>query len=767
MCPLVGEGRSSGGSGVKLDLAGPDGSRSLVGRAQAWLASHDPGAVDQTRALHIGIAFVLVIAAGVGTSRGLNLGLDIIFPMASAITAMVLITFTPAASRRTEAISFLKLFALTCGLLFAVMLIGPGNGDANALFLKLSVVPLTGVSLYMRRNGMEGMRQGNAIIIVVTVAAILRPTHTETAWLLLAACEGGVIAALVRLTLHRPNALQVYTDALEAAGQAIGRHLHEVASAVREGRPVPLPTDVLLDQIRVRVRSALVNASSEAPEARNYLEAVRSLAYRLRVATQLLSACIPSPHGETGASPADTAWRAPLAAAADQLARHLENGLTQPFPEHARMGGILARLRQAAMAPNLRPADHLALLRAVTAFERLALVVTELTRLLEEGPARWSASAPPPPPAPAAPATPGLSPFAKVAIQGVIATTITTALDLILHLDHAYWATLTVMFVLGNSVGETYVRVRYRTVGTAIGVAVGVACVAAFSGNVWILALLCLICQMISLVTVRDRYDISSAMIGFSVVVALHIVSGLDAHGMVARIYETGIGAGVALLVSWVVLPVYVADQIRDQVISMIKRCRAAFAASWPRPHVEGEVASPRATTAAMSLELRVLADRLPHIGAETSLGHRSAGDVITLVSTLEILTTYQALLEDAAERLSGLPLPDPLVTVLEAARSRTLRAFDAALGEAPAGTDPQTAPDLDAAVSLAMDYADDPKTRRLLPLMADYLSFSDAVLRPLKDLGGLLAASKPIEHRPDPAQIRPRDTASGTPRAA
>lgn len=748
---------------MKLDLAGSDGNRSLVGRARAWLASHDPGAVDQTRALHIGIAFVLVIAAGVATSRGLGLDLDIIFPMASAITAMVLITFTPAASRRTEAVSFLKLFALTFALLVAVLLIGPGNGDANALFLKLSVVPLTGLSLYMRKSGMEGMRQGNAIIIVVTVAAILRPTHSETAWLLLAACQGGAIAALVRLTLHRPSALAVYAETVEAAGQAIGRHLHEVASAVREARPVPQTTDILLDQIRVRVRSALVNASAEAPEARNYLEAVRSLAYRLRVATQLLSACIPAPQADGGA-PNSNAWRGPLAAAADQLARHLENGLGQPFPDHARMGGILARLRQAAMAPNLKPADHLALLRAVTAFERLALVVTELTRLLAEGPAQWNAAAPPPLPAPPLPASHGLSPFAKVAIQGVIATTITTALDLIFHLDHAYWATLTVMFVLGNSVGETYVRVRYRTVGTAIGVAVGLGCVVLFSNNVWILAALCLVCQMISLVTVRDRYDISSAMVGFSVVVALHIVSGLDAHGMVARIYETVIGAGVALLVSWIVLPVYVADQIRDQVISMIKRCRAAFAASWPRYQPEGEALTPRAGTAAMSLELRVLADRLPHIGAETSLGHRSAGDVITLVSTLEILTTYQALLEDAAERLSGLSPPEQLLNVLEAARARTLRAFDAALGEAPAGSDPLTAPDLDAAVSLAMEYAEDPKTRRLLPLMADYLSFSDAVLRPLNDLGGLLAASQPIEHRPDPTQAQPRDA---TPHAA
>ena len=56
----------------------------------------------------------------------------------------------------------------------------------------------------------------------------------------------------------------------------------------------------------------------------------------------------------------------------------------------------------------------------------------------------------------------------------------------------------------------------------------------------------------------------------------------------------------------------------------------------------------------------------------------------------------------------------------------------------APAAN-PGAAPELDAAVSVALEMASDQGTRRLLPFVADYLSFSDAVLRPLADLRALL----------------------------
>lgn len=172
----------------------------------------------------------------------------------------------------------------------------------------------------------------------------------------------------------------------------------------------------------------------------------------------------------------------------------------------------------------------------------------------------------------------------KVACQGAIATSITTSLDLVFHLNHAYWATMTVMFVIGNSVGETYVRVRYRVVGTLIGVLAGILLYLAVGDRVWLLAVLCMVAQLTSIVTQKDRYDVASAAVGFSVVLGLHLLDGLGAQGMLARIYETAIGAGIALVVSYVVLPVYLTDQLRPEVRAILTRCREATDSWWPRP---------------------------------------------------------------------------------------------------------------------------------------------------------------------------------------
>lgn len=717
--------------------AAPRKARPLLVAVRAWLKDHDPGAVDETRALHLAISYTIVIALGVFTSRSLGLGLDILFPMAAAMTALVLITFTPAASRRAEARSFARIFAVTFSLMLMVLAIGPGESPENAAILKLMLVPITGLAFYIRRYGMEMVRIGFAIVIIMTIAAVLHPTRREMVFLLGATLEGAFVATLVRLCLPRPSAMRVFHDTVESAGVAVGGFIAQLAYAVREAKPLPVPSEALLDTIRVRVRGALTNASAERPAARGYLEAVRSRAYRLRIATQLIEECIPK-EGEPGAP-----WRHAFATVADYLARHLQNGLSEPFPERDKTLVAIARLRQIAMAPDMNPSQQLALLRAVTAFDRLALVVSELSRLQTEGRAAFPEALPPP--VLPAPAGKGLSPFTKVTIQGLIATGITTSLDFVFGLNHAYWATMTVMFVLGNSVGETYVRARYRSVGTVIGVIIGFVCIALMETNIWALAAICLAGQMIGLVTNRERYDIASAATGLSIVIALHLISGLGADGMLARIYETAIGAAIAVAVSWLVLPVYAADEIHDRVLALVRRFRRAFAEAWPR----GTAATPRNMTESLSLELRVIADRLPQIGAETALGHRSAGDVIALVSTLEVLTTYLALLEDVAHRLATLS-PGPEITVaLEAARARTLRAFDAALGEATPASSASEASELDAALSLAMSSADEASMRRIMPIVADYLSFSEAVLRPLADLGGIVKAiSLPTRRR-------------------
>ena len=102
-------------------------------------------------------------------------------------------------------------------------------------------------------------------------------------------------------------------------------------------------------------------------------------------------------------------------------------------------------------------------------------------------------------------------------------------------------------------------------------------------------------------------------------------------------------------------------------------------------------------------------------------------------------------------------------MNVLEAARSRTLQGFDLALGTAAPAVSTTAAPQLEAALQAALGNLTDDTSRRLLPFVADYLAFSDAILQPLGDLQSVLdrrVASPTPSTETEPAKAERPETA-------
>lgn len=720
----------------------------LAARVGAWLALHDPGGVDTNRALHLGTAILIVIMLGYALAPWLPPHMVVTFPLMAGVGAVVSINAVPAASRRAEMHTFGRLWLINSGCLFLFILVGPGEGHANAMAQKAMLIPISFAALLLRRYGMEGQRIGIALVVVASVDTILAPTRVDALLLLVAMWIGMLVAVGLRRSPWRPSAVNAYVATVYDMQAAVAQYLREMSDAVRAGQPFPPERTEAVEAKRAPVWNALANATAEAPEARADFEALRVKVYRLRVAVQLLASCIPdnAPTSATRANAAAAeAWRPPFAAAADHLARWLENIDVHDVHSQDRFNRACDRIRELAFSSSLPPASRFALMRALTAFDRLSLVIGGIEK---------TESAPFPPPHPEAvtrpePGSPVLplllraadgrsqaSPILRVALQGAIGTSLTTLLDFTIGLNHAYWATMTVMFVMGNSVGETYMRARYRFVGTLVGVLIGIAFMLVVSEGLLPLVLLGTAAQIVSVVTARDRYDISSAAVGFSVVLGLHIITGLDTEGMLARIYETAIGAVVALAVSWFVLPVYLTDDVRPKVLALVRSCRAAFAGWWPH---RGE----RASVGPLVQEVHALGIRLPQMSAESVFGH-SAGDVATLVTTLDVLLTYLALIEDSCHRLALLPQQSEVVATVEAARIRTLAAFDATLGTGAPFAAAAGQPALDAAISTVLGLADDPDVESALPLVADYLGYSEAVLRPMREIGIALSDQSP-----------------------
>ena len=118
---------------------------------------------------------------------------------------------------------------------------------------------------------------------------------------------------------------------------------------------------------------------------------------------------------------------------------------------------------------------------------------------------------------------------------------------------------------------------------------------------------------------------------------------------MLARMYETGIGAGWRLLASRFVLPVYGGDQARQQIRTILARCGTAFAAGGRATRVPG-ARSLRSRWSAISSCSRIVCRTQRRGGARAALRRSRWSGSSTF---LRVLQTYLLLVEQAAGRLA------------------------------------------------------------------------------------------------------------------
>lgn len=709
----------------------------LISRPLRWLRDNDPCYVEVARVVHIGLGLALGIAAGVAVDDAYDLGQPVAVPLFVALGAMAHLTFLAPSSRTGELVEMGRISALTLGFILLSALIGPGSLPQGPAIMKLLLVPTTFVALYIRRFGLAYHRAGLALFVTALIVSTIEPTRAQGWVLLLAATGGAAMAYLLRLSPLRPSAVHGLRMVLADYRRVLVAVLTNLAGELEADAPVTRQLRGVVPRIRRRARAAAIAATAELPQQQAAFDAVRTTVYRLQLAVAFLLEAAPDP-GAAGDA------RLQLALAVKAVRNRIAMGETPDLADR-RVHDALALLNDAAFdAPLADELQRYNLLRAAAALARVLAATIELNRALQM-------DAPPPAPAVTAradaskPARPGLLPTTRVAVQGLVATAVTTALDFGLHLDHAYWATLTVMLVIGSSFGETALRARHRTIGTGVGALLGIVLAALLGGEPWVLAGLCILGQMLGALTAQRRYEISAAAIGFSVVVGLHLLGGFGPADMVARIYETGIGAAVALAASRLVLPVYGGDQARQQIGTILARCRTAFAAWWPR--LPGERAPE--SSVALVRDLILLEERLPQYNAEAVLGRRNAVEVVRLSSFLRVLQSYLLLVEQAAARLAEVGDLGPAEPVLASFRADVLAAFDDAdIGGPVPPVDNVRVMVRRAAAGMA-ELRQQGSPRSALLALVEYTFYGEALARALQGLGDAVAGRPPADEAP------------------
>jgi uncharacterized membrane protein YccC len=706
-------------------------------RLVAWLDEHDPGGVDAWRAVHFVVAVTLSILAARIADDVLGIGDPVRFPMFAGLSSGTMLFLLVPGRRRGEAMAMGRTAAVLTGYVLLVALIG-GTGNAfGADALTVLLVPLTFLALYVRRFGRLAQSDGLALFEIALTVATTSPTREEALWFALATGGGAIVAMAVRLALWRPIAVPAFEAAVAGYRTAAADALSGLAAAFSTARPWPAQGLALAARARRRLRFAAIAAVREAPSLEDAVQDAKSATYRLEIASGLVRDRLADAAGGT----VDAAARAAITAAVEAAAAAVRPGSGAGQSDACTSAIATARtalLRDRTLDPGLR--DRL--LVALAGIARIAVVADTLD----------AGSAPPARPAPVAavslPQASGLLQTTRVALQGLVATLATTAIYLGFDLDHGYWATLTVAFVLGASFGETVARVRTRLAGTVVGVAAGVAVALTVGDQVAVAATLAIAALAVALVAMRDRYDVSCAGIAFAMMIGLHLISGLGIAGMLARVYDTVIGAAAAIVCARFVLPVALADPTRAEIGAFLVRCRSVFARLWPAgaeeegplsvtaPAGAASDATASDTTATIATAALLLRDRLPKLNDESALGFRATAGVVRLVSQMETIASYLTLIDGIATRLATLPRLLDAMAVIAPARGRVLAAFDGAVGE------PATLPPPDATTPIPAPQGGDENAAVIG--MVEYSYFADALERALTDVRAELPPAPP-----------------------
>lgn len=703
----------------------------MIGRAfhrlARWLAENDPGAVERWRALHFGLALAITIAAAQATDAALGLGLPLRFPMFAGLSASIVLSMLAPSWPRTELVDMLRLAAVVVGYILLVAAADPAALPAGDVLLKLFLVPLIFVALYARRYGPSGQQLGNAAVITALIVSTADPDRRQALLLAAGAAEGAAIAVVLRLALRRRAALPGMGTAVAAFRAELAATVGRIGDALATGdAPAATLLDRLDGELRA-VRSSATAALREAPAERDLIDAAKALVYRITVALGLARERLADVGDDR-----DVAADGGLLDAVRALERWLRAPVAARPVEASRLRAAIAAARDHALGRLGSAGTHRdAMLLAVAGLQRIGAADAELAAL--EARTAQPLRARPADAAPAAPPT-GLLPTTRVALQGLAATVATTALDLAVDLDHAYWATLTVAFVLGGSFGETVGRIRGRLVGTVVGVAVGIAVLGAVGNALLPIEALAILAAMLAVVTLRTRPDVAAAAVAFAIILGLHLITGLGIAGMLARVYETAIGAGAAFLAARFVLPVYLSDPTQQQVAAVFARWREALTHWWPALDGGGEPASRIAADSAALLE------RLPMLNAESVLGRRGAGDLVRLGTFIDVVASYMTMIEPTAARLRVAGTTEASRRACEQLHAAAVAAFDAVLAGRPPPEQRALPP------SPATPRENDP---RAVQYLVEYIFLIEALTRTLALIQQMMPTAGADEARP------------------
>jgi uncharacterized membrane protein YccC len=176
----------------------------------------------------------------------------------------------------------------------------------------------------------------------------------------------------------------------------------------------------------------------------------------------------------------------------------------------------------------------------------------------------------------------GNSPVRRHAVRVAIVVAVSDGICKLLHVQHGYWAALTVMMVTRPDFSQTFGRGVARFVGTLIGVGLASAVMLATHPVHWVCGLLATVCAGTLYLLMRSGYLVASTFVSAYIVFLLAMAGAPIASTVEERVALTLLG-GLLTLGSYALWPSWqtttLADRLADLVAAVGEFAAAAIGA--------------------------------------------------------------------------------------------------------------------------------------------------------------------------------------------
>ncbi|MGO4817621.1 FUSC family membrane protein [Flavobacterium sp. W22_SRS_FP1] len=144
-------------------------------------------------------------------------------------------------------------------------------------------------------------------------------------------------------------------------------------------------------------------------------------------------------------------------------------------------------------------------------------------------------------------------------------------LGFLFDIQNTYWILLTVIVIMRPSYGLTKERSKDRIIGTLIGAAIAVGIVL-LTQNVVVYAVLAFVSLVFAFALIQQNYKFAAALITISIIFVYSLINP-DAFEVIQyRVIDTVIGATIAVVANYILLPSWEANNLKQVLLNALKR---------------------------------------------------------------------------------------------------------------------------------------------------------------------------------------------------